>query len=294
MVRGPARRGEPGPSSVPAFDRQGTLRYDRQVPVVVFLHAFPLNGRMWQAAMTALPAGWRGLAPDYPGFGESPAECFDAAALPNLSLEDHADALCASLAETGEERAVWCGCSMGGYVALAIARRHPDRVAGLVLANTRATADSDVARAGRVALIDAVSRDGVGAAIAPLLPRLLGATTRATRPALLDTVRTLAATATPTGVIHASVRMRQRPDMTDVLRQHTWPVLVIAGAEDELSSLDDARHLEAAAPNGQLVVLPGAGHLACLEQPDTFHQVLGQFLRERWGPVFCAGAWIQR
>src|SRR5262245_37453962 len=126
---------------------------------VLLLHAFPLSGAMWAETAAALAPRGRVLAPDARGFGASPAT--DAP----LTMDEIADAAAAELDRLGLATAVACGCSMGGYAALAFARRHPQRLAGLVLTDTKAAPDTDEARAGRAALAEKVRAQGAGAAV---------------------------------------------------------------------------------------------------------------------------------
>ena len=120
---------------------------------VVFLHAFPLNAAMWLPQLRALPEGWAGVAPDFRGFGDSTPDD-EGAARAHARLEDYADDVVALMDELGVPRAALCGCSMGGYAAFAVVRRVPDRVAGLLLADTRAAADTDAGRASRAAMLE--------------------------------------------------------------------------------------------------------------------------------------------
>jgi pimeloyl-ACP methyl ester carboxylesterase len=253
------------------------------VPVVVFLHAFPLNSEMWRPQLEALPRGWEALCPDFRGFGGAPAADPGGPRPTDAALEDYVADVLRLLDAEGVDRAVFCGCSMGGYTALAVLRRHPGRVAGLVLADTRATADGDPARANRLAMLDLLDREGPPAVVAQMLPKLVGATTRLRRPGVMDAAARMAARATGPGIGHAVVRMLNRPDSTAALAAFTGPVLVVVGAEDELSPPAEAEAMAAVPPNARFVVVPEAGHLANLESPDAFNAALGTFLREQPG-----------
>lgn len=246
--------------------------------LVVFLHAFPLDSRMWQAQVGALPAGWSACAPDFRGFGDAPAEASAVAGDDAASLDDYASDVLRELDGRGVERAVFCGCSMGGYVALALLRLAPERVAGLVLADTRMTADTPQGRASRLAMVDLVDRDGAQAVVSQMLPRLVGPTTRASRPDVSDTVARLATRATAGGIRQAVVRMLNRPDSTADLAAYDGPVLIVVGAEDELTPVADAEAMGQTAAGATLVVIPQAGHLANIESPDAFNAALHEFL----------------
>jgi 3-oxoadipate enol-lactonase len=251
--------------------------YDPVVPAILFLHAFPLNRAMWQPQVEALPPGWTALAPDFRGFGGAPADD-DPSRLATLSLDDYVADVLTEMNAQGIGRAVFCGCSMGGYTALALLRLSPERVAGLVLADTKATADTDLGLASRRAMLDLLDREGPGAVTAQMLPRLVGPTTAASRPTATREVAQLAANATAAGVRGAIIRMMNRPDSMTALAAFRGPVLVTVGAEDELTPVAEAERMAALVPGARLAVLPNAGHLANLETPDAFNAELRAFL----------------
>ena len=238
---------------------------------------------MWQPQMPALPPGWTALSPDFRGFGDAPPDPGAATPAPQASLDEYADDVVSNMAAAGIDRAVLCGCSMGGYTALAMLRRHPERVAGLVLADTKASADSDQAVASRRAMLALLAAEGPSAVTASMLPRLVGPTTRATRPAVMGAVAALAARATLSGIGHAVVRMLNRPDSSSALAAFRGPVLIVVGEEDELTPVSESEAMHTLLPGSRLVVIPGAGHLSNLEAPGLFNAALGSFLSERFG-----------
>jgi 3-oxoadipate enol-lactonase len=265
-----------------------TLRYLTAGPLgqpacagaVVFLHAFPLNAEMWRGQLSDLPANWAGVAPDFRGFGESTPD--PPATPPDLDarLEDYVDDVLAVMDAEGMPRAVFCGCSMGGYTLFALVRRAAERVAGLVFVDTRATADTERDRASRLAMLDLLSARGPGAIAEQMLPRLLGDSTRAANPAAGDAVRRLAGAATGSGVRHAIVRMMNREDATPLLGGISCPALVVSGDEDVLIPAAEAEALQRGIPAGRLVMMPRAGHLPSLEQPRAFNAILFPWFAE--------------
>lgn len=230
------------------------------VPVVL-LHALATTSAMWCAQTDALRRlGHPVLAPDLRGHGSTPLGTAEP------SLDVLADDLARALDRHGFGRAVLAGSSMGGYVALAFLRRHPERVSGLALLGTRATADEPGTAAARLAFAarigDPALRPGL---LAATTPRLVGATTRATRHAVLAEVTAMADAADPAGVAWAQRAIAARPDSVALLRSVSVPAVVIAGAEDELVAISEAELMAAALPGGRLVVVPGAGHLTPVE-----------------------------
>ena len=227
---------------------------------VVLLHAFPLDSRMWDGLRPAL--GDRLVTPDLPGFGGAPP----AGAEPDLDAA--ADSVLETLDRLGVERAVVGGCSMGGYVAMALLRRAPARVGGLVLVNTKASADTDEARANRFAMADRAETDGIGRLADDMLTTLLGPTTLERRPDVETELRRLITDQSPAAVAWAQRAMAARPDSFEALRGADVPALVLRGTEDALIPGEEAAALVKALPRAKFVELPGAGHLAPLEVPD--------------------------
>jgi 3-oxoadipate enol-lactonase len=246
--------------------------------VLVLLHAFPLTSDMWEPQIDSLPDGWRALAPDFRGFGSSEPD--GPSTVP--SIDDYADDVLAVLDQAGIASACVAGLSMGGYVALALIRKAPDRVKGLVLADTRAEADSDAARASRDAMLATLAAGGVPAVVDLMLPGLLGVTSRESRPALVRRVRSLGL-AQPAGAVRCAIdRLKTRPDATGQLVGIACPTLVIVGEEDQITTPDVARQLHERVAGSQLAVIPRSGHLSNLEQPEAFNDVLYGFLSRHW------------
>jgi pimeloyl-ACP methyl ester carboxylesterase len=174
---------------------------------------------------------------------------------------------------------VLVGSSMGGYVAMAFLRRHPGRTAALALLGTRAGADDAATAAGRRAFADAVLDPAMRQrVIAAVLPGLVGGTTLGHRPEVVDQVTTLIEAAEPATVAWCQRAIADRGDAFDVLRNTDVPAVVIAGAEDALVPAEEARQMADALPHGELVVVPGAGHLAALEAPAEVSAALTELL----------------
>jgi 3-oxoadipate enol-lactonase len=242
--------------------------------VIVFLHAFPLNAAMWHAQLAALPPGWTGLAMDFRGFGRSEADEVSSEAPGAMRMDDYASDVAGVLDALGAPRAAVCGCSMGGYAALAVLRQYPQRVTGLLLADTRATADGEAARAGREAMLEALDRGGPAAVAANMRPKLAGATTHAARPAVVAAIDGMMLDATDAGIRAAVLRMMGRPDATSDLAGFPGPVAVVVGEEDALTPLAEAESLAAVASDAAFVTIPAAGHLPNLEAPGAFDGAL--------------------
>ncbi|WP_037572738.1 alpha/beta fold hydrolase [Phaeacidiphilus oryzae] len=247
---------------------------------LVLLHAFPLNSSMWQSQLDELPGregtDARVIAVDLRGFGGTPLG-EDA---PSLDLL--ADDLALMLDRAGIDRAVLCGLSMGGYTAMAFARRHPERLLGLILADTKATADDEAAKANRERIARTVTEEkSVRVVVEEQLPEpLLGAEAVRRGPELVDHVRRIAEAAPPESVAWAQRAMAARGDSLDVLRGVTVPALVVVGEDDAITGVADARAMAKALPASELTILPGAGHLSSLEVPEAFNDAVRGWLRQ--------------
>ena len=245
-----------------------------ELKALVLLHAFPIGANLWEPQMRAIPKGWRLITPDLRGFGGST----ELDSIGALSIGDYADDVVDLLEELGVARAVIGGCSMGGYAAQALFQSKPEIVEALVLANTRAGADSPESRANRRNMLTLVDREGPSGVAREMMPKMLGQTTRDSNASAECTVRRLIKQQSPTAIRSAIHRMMHRPDSTPMLPTISVPTLVITGAEDEMIPVEESRKIAAAIPGATLVIVPGAGHLANLEQPEAFNDALTQFL----------------
>lgn len=238
---------------------------------LVLLNAFPVDRSQWEPLIAALTAGdeVRGdiISFDMPGIGEMPLPAEEP------SLELIADAAVLAMREaTGHEAAVWVGCSMGGYVAMAVAEREPTAVAGLGLLGTRATADDAAGVERRLALADAVQGTEGLPDPRSTAEGLIG-TQGERREALVAEIAGNVARHSGDGIAWGQRAMAARPDRTEVLRAIDAPAVVVVGGLDAFTSVDDATAM-ADALGVEPVVLPGVGHLCAFEAPGTVAAVL--------------------
>lgn len=243
-------------------------------PAVVWLHGFPFHRGMWAPQLDALSRDHRILAPDLRGFGES-----DRTSGP-YTMERYADDVAALLDALALPLAVVGGLSMGGYVALALVRRHRDRVRGLLLVDTRAEADTPEARERRRTTAHRARQEGVSVLIDELLPRLVSDETRRERPEVVSRLRQIMESAHPESVAAALAGMALRPDARDLLPRVRVPALVLVGEHDALTPPEVAQAMCDAIPGARRVVICGAGHVSNLERPDAFNAAVHPFLRE--------------
>ncbi len=240
---------------------------------ILFVHGYPLNGRMWQPQVEGLSGVARSLAPDLRGHGASQP-------VPGPYWMDLlADDLNAFLDALQITRpVVICGLSMGGYVTLAFQRQFSPRLAGVILTATRAGADSPEGKAGRDKAAELARKEGVEAIVAAMLPKMLSPKTYEKKPELVQTVRSILEETSLEGVIGDLMGMKERPDLTPTLAEIELPTLILHGADDQLIPFREAEAMRDAIPNASLEILPDAGHLLNLEQPEQFNEAVRRFL----------------
>jgi 3-oxoadipate enol-lactonase len=245
----------------------------------VFIHGFPLDHRMWLPVAERMQTAVRAIVPDLRGFGQSEAT-------PGIvTMADFADDLAGLLdALRIRQPAVICGLSMGGYIAFEFWFRHTERVAGLVLCDTRAAADTPEMAQHRQATAERVLQEGPAFLAEAMLPRLLSRVSFQQQPELAQQLRQQIEGANPAGVAAAARGMAQRRDMQPVLSQITCPTLVLVGSQDVISPPSEMRAIAHAIPNAHFVEIPDAGHLAPVENPGLVTAVFLEFLDQVASP----------
>lgn len=242
-------------------------------PALVLLHPFPFSRRIWSGVGDALARHARVIAVDARGFGDSP--------LPpgRTTIADLAGDVAAVLDHLGVARAAVLGMSMGGYTALAFAAQHPERLAALVLCDTRADADPPAMRAARDSAIARIRDQGVGAYLPGSMPRLLSPDA----PPALHAHILARAEDRAASLIAGIEALRDRPDRTKDLAGIRCPALVLRGAGDQVTPAETMQAMAAGISGARFVTLPGAGHLSHVEAPGPFLDALVPFLNAAAG-----------
>ena len=238
---------------------------------VLWIHGFPLDRGYWSPQTRALFDHARSIAPDLPGFGESSGSG-------PWTMDRFADDMVALLDVIGVREAVIAGHSMGGYIAFALWRRHPSRVRALILADTKAGADTEEGRAKRQAVIALARERGAGAVADQQITGLVGRTTRERQPDVVEDLHGLLSRASVEGIVGASEAMLARPDSTPTLATITVPTLVVVGDEDALTPPKEAQRIHEAIRGSRLETIRGAGHASSFERPSAFNHLVGEFL----------------
>jgi pimeloyl-ACP methyl ester carboxylesterase len=239
---------------------------------LVFLHAFPLSRMMWAPQEAALVPQFRIITIDLRGHGESDAPLW------HYSLDQAADDVRGLLDYLSIQQAVFVGLSMGGYILFAFYRKYAELVKGLVLADTRAQADTDEGKQARFEMAQVAYKQGASAVADLMIPKLLSPATIQTRPELVQRVRTMIEGNQISGIAGDLMAMAGRSDSVPLLKQITCPVHIIVGELDLPTPPSDAKLMADRIPGARLTVIPGAAHLSNMEQPDRFNETIRSFV----------------
>ncbi len=237
---------------------------------LVLMHAFPLNRTMYEAQAAALSGKARVITFDFPGVGRSEGA--------PLTMDGMADLTAKLLDALQISKAVVGGVSMGGYAALAFARRHPDRLAGLLLANTRAASDTDEAKKGRSEMADVALREGAAAIADRMIPKLFSEAARKKQRKVVERTREMIEATPPEVIADLLKALAGREDSTPFLGEIGVPTMVIAGEADVITPAEESRSWASEIPGAEYVEIEKAGHLANLEAPDAFNQAVARLL----------------
>lgn len=242
---------------------------------ILFAHGFPLDHTMWTPQLIAFQEIHRVIAPDLRGFGESTGDG------EVHTMADFADDLANLLEQLDVDRPVtFCGLSMGGYIALEFARRHPDKLSRLILCDTKASPDPEANRRNRLDLAERVLKEGPEFFIEEMLEKLFSPAMLASSAPVVEETRGVMKRSNPAGVAAASRGMAERADFSGSLEEMTVPTLVLCGSEDAITTVEEMRELAERMPNARFIVIEGAGHMAPLEKPAAVNQAIAKFLGE--------------
>ena len=261
----------------------GRLRYieaaaegtKRPRGTLLLIHAFPLNARMWQPQLTLAADGWRVVAPQLRGMDGGSTD------QPATSMDDHAADIVDLLDALRVEEAVVGGLSMGGYVAFALLRHAARYVRALVLADTRPQADTPEGVEGRRKMLALVREKGPAAVADEMIPKLLGENTRRAKPELIEQLRGLILASSAEAIANAITALMTRVDSTPLLDTIHVPTLIVVGEQDTITPPALSEQMSKSIKGSEYIVIPNAGHLSNLEEPEAFNAALARFLEHR-------------
>jgi pimeloyl-ACP methyl ester carboxylesterase len=257
---------------VKSGDAEIVYRVLGEGPPVILLHPFPANHEFWLPVAGALSTRYRLILPDLRGHGDS-----DIGEGP-ATMEKHSTDIARVMDDAEVGRAPMIGVSIGGYVLFDFWRKHRERAAALGLCNTKAPADASEARAARLHAAEEVLVRGTEPFFESMIPRLLGTTTRESRPDLVEGALRMMRKMSPEDVAQVQRGMAGRPDSMDTLKTIDVPTLLVTGEEDPLTGTNEAELMRRHIANSQMMVIPRAGHYSAWEQPEEMGRVLRQFL----------------
>ena len=244
---------------------------------VVLLHPFPANHELWIPAAQALVSRYQVILPDLRGHGDSGAGEGPA------TMEKHAADLARIVDHAEVGRAPFAGVSIGGYALFEFWRRYRGRVAALALFNTKAQTDAPEARSGRLQAAADVLERGTGPFFESMIPKLLGKTTRESRPDLVDGALRMMRKMSPANVAQVQRGMAERPDSVPDLKTINVPVLLVTGDEDVMTGPPEADLMRQNIPHSEMKIIRRAGHYSPWEQPVEAGQMVRQFFDSVYG-----------
>lgn len=239
---------------------------------VVFLHAFPLSRMMWAPQETALDSQFRVITIDLRGHGGSDAPLW------HYSLDQAADDVRGLLDYLSIRQAIFVGLSMGGYILFAFYRKYAEYVKGLVLADTKAQADTDDGKQARFEMAQIAYKQGTTTIADIMIPKLLSPATVRTKPELVRQVRTMIEGNQVSGIAGDLMAMAERPDSVPLLKRITCPAQIIVGELDLPTPPSDAQLMADRIPGARLAIISGAAHLSNLEEPALFNELVRSFV----------------
>jgi 3-oxoadipate enol-lactonase len=241
---------------------------------VIFFHAFPLNQKMWEPQFQFLQTkNISYISFDYPGFGSS------SLVSPQMSINDYGIQAYNIFKDLNVKKAIFIGLSMGGYVLLNLFRQYPEIFAGLLLANTRATADSEDSRKNRYKSIQRLEdRADLNFLVEFHHQKFFTEDTRKNSTQMVQRVDKMMRENSIRGIIQALTAMAERPNTEELLKEMNFPVKIVAGAQDPLVGISEAKKMLSCLPNGTINIIPHAAHLTNLEQPEQFNTALWELV----------------
>jgi pimeloyl-ACP methyl ester carboxylesterase len=261
---------------MPSVNVSGTtLHYAEQgrgPKTLVLVHGFPLDSRMWDGQREALADAARVIAVDLKGFGKSNSN-------EPFTINSQAQTLHEALAQINALPCILCGLSMGGYIALAFARKFPKDLQALMLVDTRAEGDTTEGKANRDKMIELVRKDGSTAVADQMMGKMLSPDTVQHRPQVVRELRDIMENCPPRTIENALVALRDRDDQTSLLPSIAVPTLILVGQDDAITPPAVAEAMHHSIPNSQLQIIQGAGHMSPMEQPEQVTQAMRRFVQ---------------
>ncbi len=243
-----------------------------EAPVVIFIHGFPLNKSMWDLQIEALKDEYRVIAYDIRGFGDSAPGSDD------VSIDLFAGDLIAFMDTLKIKKAVVCGLSMGGYIVLNAAGKHPGRFEALILCDTQYVADTPEIKENRLVTINKIRKNGLEDYAHETIKNLFAPVCLLSKDTEIASVREMIVNTTKESIYNTLHAMAIRKDTTGILPRITIPVLIVVGKEDKITPPGIAEDMHKRINNSQLIIIENAGHLSNMENPFEFNYQVRKFI----------------
>lgn len=243
---------------------------------LIFIHAFPLQGKIWQSQLNSLSSLKQVIAYDIRGFGKSPLGSG------NVSIETYCEDLFQLIQKLQVKKPIVCGLSMGGYIALRAQEKYPGLFSGVILADTRQGEDSPEGKQKRFATIEQLCAGKVNEFAEGFLKNALSEQTLEASPEIFSQLKEMILNQPIEGITAALKAMANRSDTSRALTNGPPPTLIIVGEKDKLTTLDHASEMQKLNPKAELHKIPGAGHLSNMESPEAFNEILRAFLKSNF------------
>ncbi|QDT45797.1 3-oxoadipate enol-lactonase 2 [Gimesia alba] len=242
-------------------------------PPLLFVHGFPLNHRMWQAQIEYFKNAFTVVAPDLRGFGATEVT------RGTVTMKQHAEDLNMLLNELGlEEPIIFCGLSMGGYIAWEFWKHFPQRLNALILCDTRAGSDTEEGIKNRLKMVDLVLKHGPEPISSSMIPNLISEASQRTHPEIVEKLMEMIQSTDREGIAASQRGMAERNNFMEEIRDLQIPTLCLVGSEDQLTPPDVMKDMSSQIPNSNYTEVPGIGHMAPMEAPAEVNQIIGEFL----------------
>ncbi|HEX9600528.1 MAG TPA: alpha/beta hydrolase [Mariniflexile sp.] len=239
---------------------------------IIFLHGYPFDKTMWQGQLDFLKSSYRLIPCDIRGFGKSTDE------ESSLSIDLFADDLIEFMDELSIDKAIICGLSMGGFIALNAMKRFPDRFEALILCDTQCIADTAEVKEKRYKTINEIEADGVANFNEGFIKSVFHKDSITNKKELVEQLRSVVFANSEHVIIQGLIALAERSETCSFLDKISIPTLIICGREDEVTPLAQSELMNKAIEGSVLHVIDNAGHVSNLEQPDEFNKHLHDFL----------------
>ncbi len=242
-----------------------------EIPII-FLHGFPFDKSMWKNQLDSLKSSYRAIAFDIRGFGKSTDENTP------LSIDLFSEDLIAFMDKLNIKKAIICGLSMGGYIALNAIKRFPELFIALILCDTQCIADTAEVKENRYKAIEQINLDGSDTFNEKFIKGVFSPDSLTNKTDLVENLKSIVFENTKDIIIAGLIALAERSETCSTLKAIGIPTLIICGREDAVTPLVQSEYLHGHIKGSILKIIDNAGHVSNLEQPKEFNKQILNFL----------------